>query len=308
MFKFKFFKNNKRNNKKRTKINIFKFETKKTTFKNKRRKKIDISKFFKINKQKLIIYYVLWLILVVILVFSLIYWSNFSLKNINIIKEDNITNINVSYSSVNEFRNKPIFLLNQEDIKKRIKAYQENIKEIKTSIVLPDTLKINISSYKWYFNIEQNWKIYIITQNWVMVPFKSKDETLKTIELKSKQENNLIILDYKKVFNERFIENIKYLEEAIEKNLIDIKIEKIVYYEIEREAHFYINNNTILIFDINWNIESQVETLAIFNKQHLDLSKDWIIYIDLRIKDKVFYCTKEEAYNCENNLKKIYSE
>jgi hypothetical protein len=39
----------------------------------------------------------------------------------------------------------------------------------------------------------------------------------------------------------------------------------------------------------------------------MNIDKTPIIYIDLRIKNKVFYCTTENEYQCISNLKSIYS-
>ena len=75
---------------------------------------------------------------------------------------------------------------------------------------------------------------------------------------------------------------------------MDIEIASILYYEKEREVHITIDHNTILVFDLHADVKPQIEKIAIFNKEHWDLSDEGIIYIDLRIKNKVFYCKRED--------------
>jgi hypothetical protein len=52
----------------------------------------------------------------------------------------------------------------------------------------------------------------------------------------------------------------------------------------------------------------QIEKIVIFNKEYLDINNETIIYIDLRIKNKVFYCLNENEVQCNLNLKSIYSK
>jgi len=71
--------------------------------------------------------------------------------------------------------------------------------------------------------------------------------------------------------------------------------------------HIETKNKVTIIFDLNWEYKKQIEKLAIFNKDYLDITKNSLVYIDLRIKNKVFYCSTENEYQCIVNLKKIYS-
>jgi len=115
-------------------------------------------------------------------------------------------------------------------------------------------------------------------------------------------------IDYKKVLDPTFINNIKLIVDSIKENIIEINISEIKYYMTEREVHIKTDKNTILIFNLNSNIKEQIEKIAIFNKEHVNINKNSIVYIDLRIKNKVFYCTTEKEYQCYQNLKSIYSD
>lgn len=292
-------------------INIFNNKEKRKKLK-KRKNLLSIKKItkFKIDKKQFIYYYI-WLVIIIFLVIiSVLFWPNFSVKNIEIIKKDNITNIDLSYRSIDDIRWESIFFINKKDIKDKLINYQKNIKNIDIEVVLPNTVKINIESYKALFNSEINWKKYIITENWTAIPTKEWNQEIWEINIKSIKNNNISLIDYKNIFDTKFISSIYILKKKLEENIINIEVNKITYYEIEREAHFYINNDTIIIFDLNWDINKQIQAISIFSKENeynIDISKPWIVYIDLRINDKIFYCPIENESQCKKNLKDIYN-
>lgn len=258
----------------------------------------------KIFWNKVSSYYILIFVVLFITSLYVIFWPVFKIKKIEITKQDDITNMDIAYNALDDYRWESIFNADDDDILKSLQNYQQNIHDIKTNITLPNTLKILIDSYKWLFNTTINWKTYIITENWVLVPSNYSKE-LKTIIVKNKFENNKF-LDYKKEFDNEYIEKISGVIKSLEENLINVKINKINYYPLERELHIETDKKTTLIFDINWDYKEQIQKIAIFNKDYLDISKNAIVYIDLRIKNKVFYCTYENEFECIDNIKKIY--
>jgi cell division septal protein FtsQ len=103
-------------------------------------------------------------IFIIALIFIL-FGPIFSVQNIQIFRDDNITEMNLAYSSVDNIREKRIINIDEENIKTRIKEYQNNIKDINISFTLPNTIKINLASYPIYFNTIIHNKPYYITQN-----------------------------------------------------------------------------------------------------------------------------------------------
>jgi len=71
-----------------------------------------------------------------------------------------------------------------------------------------------------------------------------------------------------------------------------------------------MENDTILIFSLDNDIEymSQIEKLVIFNKDYASIIDNNIYYMDLRIKNKIFYCDKKMSYQCNENIKSIYNK
>jgi hypothetical protein len=151
-----------------------------------------------------------------------------------------------------------------------------------------------------------NNKNYSITKNWVFIPTKSASWSLQKINIFLNK--NPRYPEYKQILEEKNLKKINYLFEKIKQNLLEINITEINYYKTEKEIHYKTNNNTLFIFDLNWNLEQQFEKLAVFNKEKNLLIKSWIIYIDLRVKEKIFYCNIETEYSCYQNLKRIYPQ
>ncbi len=251
-------------------------------------------------------YYMFILFILIISIIFVWFWPVFKITNINIIKKDSTTNMDISYKSVDDFRWISIWTVDKNSILKNLQNYQQNIANIKLDIVLPNSLNIIIDSYKWVFNTNINWKTYIITENWSLIPSSYSTE-LKELVVKNDFDKN-VFLDYKKILDGEYIKKIYSTYDFMKNNFISIKINKIVYYEVEREIHMTTDKNTILIFDLDGEIKNQIEKLAIFNKELLDINKIPLIYIDLRINNKIFYCTEAEKIQCNINLKSIYWE
>lgn len=104
------------------------------------------------------------------------------------------------------------------------------------------------------------------------------------------------------------MDQITAIYEEIKTNIIRIQIKDIIYYPIERELILAIEGGAKLIFDLGKPVTPQIKRLAIFDTENIKIDIPGMVYIDLRIKDKVFYCTTETEYQCVINLKTIYPE
>lgn len=260
--------------------------------------------FFK--KHYIPYFFISWFIIAILSIFIFL-WPIFKVKNIEIIKKENITNMEIAYKSIEDFRWESILKIDKTKILNKMTDYQQNIKNISLNVDLPDTLKITVESYKKLFNTQINWKNYIILENWSLIPTRNIDENLKSISINTEIDKNKFI-SYKKMFEEEYINRISEIIRKLKENLIDIKISKLSYYEVEREIHIETEKWLILIFSLDKydDINTQIKKLVIFNKEHKNINDSQIIYIDLRIKNKIFFCDIEEEYNCRINLKSIY--
>ncbi len=249
-------------------------------------------------------YLYIWVFVILILwIAAALFSPLLNIKNINIIRTDDITNMNIAYKSVNNFRWKHLLFVDTTKIEDSIRNYQKNIKDIKINTKLFNSIDITIWSYPALFKTNVNGKTYLITENGIFIPWD--DETLKEINIIS-NENFSSMPDYKEILNANYVKSIQKLHESLKDNLIVIWIKDIDYYVKEREAIITINNDSKIIFDLDWDIMNQIKNLIIFNKEHLDISKNSVVYIDLRIKNKIYFCPMSEEFQCKINLKKIY--
>lgn len=277
----------------KSKRNKFKIFTSKLEFEN------TFSDIKKIN----VYYYIIWLFLIVSSFYVLFLSHYFSVKSIDIIRNDELINIDLSYKSVENFRYKPILFVDKNDIKLNLLSHQPNIKNIVIRKIMPDKIKIVIEWFESVFETEFDGKIYQITSNWVIIPSKSKENSQK---IKIIWLNNLWIIDYKKIFKDTYISKIQNIIELIKLKNSFITINDIIYYQKEAELHIIDQNWTTIIFDLAKEENIQIEKLNIFHKKYVNQIKFWVIYLDLRINEKIIYCARDNEFQCKQNLKSIY--
>ena len=75
---------------------------------------------------------------------------------------------------------------------------------------------------------------------------------------------------------------------------------------MEKEIHFQIKDGPLLIYTLIRDLKQQIKKTSIFNTEHKSLQDSDIIYIDMRVDQKIYYCDSSEEYQCKQNLKKIY--
>lgn len=266
----------------------------------------------KVLKRNYIPYYLIFWFLSIIITFLIFLWPIFRVEKINIYRKDGITNINIAYNALNDFRWYSIFKIEKEDLLKKLKDYQENVKDIDFKINFPKTIDIHIESFKEKFNVNINNKNYILIENWVLIPVSEKNNDLKNLEI-IKNIDKTTILDYKTIFEKEYISKIEEIEKKVLENIAWINITWLKYYEKERELHIILNNYTRLLFslDKNINIEEQIKSLAVLDREKSQVSKNDKFYIDLRVKWKVFLCFskinwKNNEKQCKTNLEYIY--
>ena len=119
-----------------------------------------------------------------------------------------------------------------------------------------------------------------------------------------------MFLEYRKILNPEYLSKITEIQRLLKDNIVDLIIKDIIYYETQRELHITTENDVIIIFTLDWNIniEEQIKSLVIFNQEREQISKSSIVYIDLRIKNKIFFCPSENYNSCQRNIKSIYWE
>lgn len=270
-----------------------------------------VTKFFKKNY---IPYYLIFWFCLILIIFFIVLGPIFRIEKINIYKDWN-SNIDIAYKSVEDFRWVSTFNIEKSEVLAKMKDYQENIKDIKLDIDFPKTINIIIESYKEKFNVNINKKNYILLENWTLIPTITPSEELKNLEIIKNIEKTKI-LDYKSIFDMEFIQKIEEIEKAVKENIAGIEITWLKYYERQRELHIIVNNFTRLIFslDNSISVDEQIKSLAVLDREKSKISNNDKVYIDLRIKWKLFYCSiiddknKQKEKQCNQNLLNIYDQ
>lgn len=292
------------------------FKPKKTFFKKRNYFSIKINtSWMKIFKRNYIPYYLIFWIIFIIFLMFIILWPIFRVEKLNITRKDGISNVNISYMALDDFRWESIFSIDKKDVLSRLKNYQENIKDIDLEINYPKTLNIVLESYKPKFNVTINKKNYLLLENGALTPTINPSSELKTLDI-IKSIDSTRILDYKLIFDMNYIAKIEEIEKKVKENIAQIDITWLKYYEKERELHVILNNFSRLIFslDDDISIDEQIKSLAVLDREKSQVAKNDKLYIDLRIKWKVFYCSiewdknKQKERQCTVNLQYIYSE
>ena len=297
-----FKKNNNRKIDEYKKIN----KKKKNNKKEIKRNKYNLQLNLKLNSRQTKKIIISIIILLIIIVLVLIKWPFFKLENINIIKLDQNVNTYLVEKQLSNFKTQLLFSIKNDNITNIIKNSQQNISNIKITKKLPNTINIRLSSFPVIFKTIFNWSNYLITTNWVLIPTKNKNDSFQNLTIKNLEFQNYP--NYKKILKENNLQKISYFEKQLKENIINLKIYDIIYYKTEKEVHFIINNKTRLIFELEWNNQEQLKQLFVFNKEKLDITKPWIIYIDNRIKAKILYCLNSELNNCIKSINYIYNE
>lgn len=256
------------------------------------------------NYKKIHLYYLwIWAFLIVSTVYVMVFSHYFSIKTIDIIRQDENINIELAYKSIDNFRYQPILLTDKADISRNLFSHQPNIKEVVIKKILPNNLKILIASHENMYQFAFENKTYIITKNGTLIP-KKEDSKLPLLEVKWVE--NFWIIDYKKYFDEAIITNIGIISAELAKKTSPIKASNLTYYKKEKELHVTDENGIIVLFDLGKDILQQTQKLNVFFKEYKSKIKQNPVYIDLRINERILFCARENEYQCKLNLKSIY--
>lgn len=238
----------------------------------------------------------LWVIL------FLIFSSFLKISNIFIYREGSVINIDQAYGNVDYVRWKNILFLDTNEIVSRLQKSQRSISSIEFDVDFPNSLNIHIASYPAIFQTPE----HLILSNGVVVSKDLKEyiwiphiQTSENIDNYAIFWDTLNIADLKNLFN-----LIKYWK----KNILGLDFKQIKYFIKEKELLLMHSSGTILIFDLSHDVTTQIEKLAIYEKEKGNIFDKKYIYIDVRIPEKLFLCSLEFEYDCRRNMKHIYGE
>ncbi|MDR3150626.1 MAG: hypothetical protein LBU14_03280 [Candidatus Peribacteria bacterium] len=122
-----------------------------------------------------------------------------------------------------------MFKINELDIFNKLKDYQDNIQSVRLNLNLPSTIKVEIGSYEGIFNVVINEKDYILLKNGTLIP-SNHNKDLRLLNIITNIDKNKFI-EYKQVFEPKFLQKISTIIKKFEQNFLDTQIESLYYYE-----------------------------------------------------------------------------
>ena len=171
-----FFKKNKRKRARNSPISkVLNTQKNQGSFKCRKKFRLKPARKFKIPLIKVGYYYIGAFLSLLIILASLFFGHNFSLQTVDITRQDDLSNIDIAYRAVDEFRGDSLFLLEEQAIKSAILDYQENISEVDLKLLLPDSVRITIASHPAVFNTRIDEKDFLILKNGSLIPKKQQE-------------------------------------------------------------------------------------------------------------------------------------
>lgn len=248
---------------------------------------------------------IIWFILIILIWFWVNFmfaWEKFKISEVEIISNSDFISKDLSYLWAKELLWRNIFLISTKESLDFVSLFQKNLKYIKLKRLLPSKISIEPISYPPLLYFENNNLRYIISENWVLLPYYWEIWDLYNTEIYTLENPQKIL--YTKVFPDRIISKIKNHLDIFSTNFLLDNIEKVTYFNTEKELHIDISWGPKLIFDIEQSPDIQLKRYLIFTTKY-NISDYY--YIDLRIDKKVFACENQDENLCIENLKRIYN-
>lgn len=252
------------------------------------------------SKHKLLLSFLGFVLSVGIWVFF-IFWPLFQIKEIIIEHDSQTININQAYDSVDYIRGKNIFFIDDWDVAERIQKNQNSIKDVVFENRFPDTLVIYLSGHQRAFQVD--W--YLILENGAIVGQEAPQEDIPTLRVSEDLYERSI---FWKTLRATDLESINFLQNELTRNILGFTVKTLYYLPTQRELIIEHQNKNLFIFDLAWNLQSQIEGLTIFHKEWWNIVEKKYVYIDVRIPEKLFLCGFENEFLCRKNMKDIYGD
>ncbi len=251
--------------------------------------------------------YVILGVLVIILLgggFGFIFFSHFfDVDHIIVERTELITNTTPIQQLLDSYQGKNILLISSGEVEFNIVKSFPEIKTITVSKLLPRTLKVKVVEYEIIARIrgvDQTKEMYL-NEIGMVRDIPTKNEKLPLIEYKTTYDlqgdetlvmiaSYLTLQDRNRIMRADELQTILSAKSTFETEF-DMPVTQLKYYPLEQEIHLKTNRNFYLWLDLSVNLELQLAKLKTalrdFNIYKMELS-----YIDLRISNKIIYCTK----------------
>jgi len=266
-------------------------------------KKIEFENVFEnVQKKNFYVYLLLGIALIFVL-YVLLYSKYFAISRIEISRQSDAVNTVLAYEATNRFRKTPIFFAEKDVIAQSIRNFQPHVEIQSIRKIIPGTLSITLSAFPSLFWFFVGDAYYEITENGVIIP-ASPRESIRVLEIKEMDMTG--VLEYKRFFERgKMVTIADFLQTIVQKYPL-LDIQTVQYYTVSQELHIVNEKWVRFLFDLNRDLAVQLRKLNTFYTQYQSVIKKWLVYVDVRINEKIFYCGLESEFQCRLNLKNIY--
>jgi len=266
-------------------------------------KKLEFENVFQeVPKNNFYVYLILSIALLVC-GYILLYSKYFAISHIELNRQSDSVNMPLAYESTQRFRNTPIFFADGSVIAQSIRNFQPHVQVESVKKVIPGTLSVTLGSYPSIFGFFVGEKYYEITENGVIIPASVRESV--TI-IQPKEWDLTGVLEYKLFFDPKELKLISEFLQTITDRYPLLDIDEIHYYLLSHELHITNEKWVRFLFDLNRDASIQLRKLNTFYTEYQNVIKKWLVYIDVRINEKIFYCGFEQEFQCRLNLKNLY--
>jgi len=190
--------------------------------------------------------------------------------------------------------------INNIEIAKRLQKSQSAISEIKINKDFPNTINIFLNSHEVLFQTQSH---FILANGAVVLQENEKFPEIASLSISQDLSE---YVDFQRIINPEHLVSIQGIIDEAQKNILWFESSQIYYFIRERELLIKDTSETIYIFDLEQSVETQIKKLAIYNQESEITSPKAQVYVDVRISEKLFLCSRETEDACKNNLEQIY--
>lgn len=231
--------------------------------------------------------------------------------------------IAIAYRVLESTYGESIFLIDEADIAKKLKAQLKNIASISINSLYPNGIKVLITGAPTIFDTSITGipdKKWWLSKNWVLVP------SWDLWDIKIQYHINItswdfigdFFLNYKQGISEYNMWIISHIFDLFTTEWPDLKLARSEYFSGENELHIILESGTKIIFALQneadkqpGNIPKYILDQLITFRTYLTNNHDRVVdssitYIDARIPWKIFICS--DKIICQQNLILIYGE
>jgi cell division septal protein FtsQ len=236
-------------------------------------------------------------ILLVIISIGFVFSSKYlSIRHIELIRSDFITNTEKIYLSVKHIRDKSIIFINKKALAEKIKEEHPYISLVEIDRIFPDTIRLKLSTYP----ILAKMQIHIASSEETQTVFVNQ---IGMVSHGTREDEDLFLIEQKEEYLDFAQNGQKLIESDILQNILDNKsllentlsmaIKKVEYFKNAQELHYITGSDIAFWIDFASPAEKQIKKLEHIMAETDILSKN-LEYVDLRVDGRIYWKEKDE--------------